>query len=256
MSPPLHNQIARAMAVSRQPDTAKPFMSEAGRHFMESLFAFSRFAHHPDCSCFDAHVLRIGQLVLCLGCTCLATGTLAATAVLVSLFLSHAIPSGWYGTLAFAVIGICLYAPTLLQPFCQRKPFKVVSRFLLGVATPVLCVGGLVLPPLNATGFTARVAFVGIFRLVYKATLRQRARCTPDPCSRCGISTFPFCQDNRPRVISLVAELRRRACPEDAAFVAFAAALAGDNAAGVSADVTSMRALVGKEAQLCHWAKG
>lgn len=243
------------MPVSRQPDTAKPFMSRAGRKSMENLFACPRFAHHPDCSCFDGHVLRIGKLVLCLGCTCLATGVLVATAILVSLFLDHGMPDGWCATLVFVVTGVCLYAPTLLQPFCQWKPFKGASRFLLGAAIATLGAGGLVLPPLNAFGFTARAVFMVGFWLVCKATLRQRARWTPDPCSRCGASVFPFCQDNRPRVVSLVAELRRNAGPEDAAFVAFAAALAGDDAAGVSVDVTSMRALVGEEAKMCHWTE-
>jgi len=231
-------------------------MSQAGRRFMDLLFAFPRFAHHPDCSCFDAHVLRIGQLVLCLGCTCLAAGALSATVILFLLFLSHGIPSGWHGTIAYAVMGICFYAPTLIQPFCQRKPFKIMSRFLLGAATAVLSVAGLVLPPLDAIGFAARVAFVVIFRLVYMATLRQRAQWTPDPCSRCGNSVYPFCQDNRPRVISLVSELRQQAGPEDAAFVAFAAALAGEDTAGASVDVTTMRGLAGKQATQCHWGEG
>ena len=249
------NLSAKVMSLSQQNDSVKPFLSRAARRFMDSLFAFPRFAHHPDCSCFDAHVLRIGQLVLCLGCTCLAAGALSATAILLLLFLSHGIPSGWHGTIAYAVTGICFYAPTRIQPFCQQKSFKISARFLLGIATAVLCVGGLVLPPLDATGYAARVAFVVIFRWVYTATLKQRAKWTPDPCSRCVNSVYPFCQDNRPRVISLVAELRQQAGTEDAAFVAFAAALAGDDTLGASVDVTTMRALVGKRSTPCHWGE-
>jgi len=243
------------MAFVRETDAAKPFLSQAGRRFMDLLFAFPRFAHHPDCSCFDAHVLRIGQLVLCLGCTCMAAGALSATAILFLLFLSHGIPSGWRGTIAFVVIGVCLYSPTLFQPFCQQKPFKIIARFLLGAATAVLSVGGLVLPPLDAIGFAARVAFVVIFRWVYMTTLKQRAKWTPDPCSRCGNLVYPFCKDNRPRVVSLVADLRQQAGAEDAAFVVFAAALAGDDTLGASVDVTTVRALVGKRSTPCHWGE-
>jgi len=107
--------------------------------------------------------------------------------------------------------------------------------------------------PLDAIGFAARLAFVVIFRWVYMATLTQRAKWTPDPCSRCGNLVYPFCQDNRPRVVSLVADLRQQAGAEDAAFVAFAAALAGDDTLGASVDVTTVRALVGKRSTPCHW---
>ena len=230
-------------------------MTPAGRQFMERLFALPRFAHHPDCRCFDAHVLRIGHLVLCLGCTCMAAGALAATAILAWLFLSRGIPGGWYGTLACAVTGVCLYVPTLLQPFCQYKPYKIIARFLLGAATVVLVAGGLVLPPLDATGCAARAVFVIAFRFVARATLRQRSRCTPDPCVRCGTSVYPFCQDNRPRLVSLVGELRQCAGPEDAAFVAFASALAGDETSGVSVEVTTLRVLMGKQSEPCHWGE-
>lgn len=228
-------------------------MSDAGRRFMDGLFALPRFAHHPDCACYDSHVLRIGGLVLCLGCTCMAAGAVAAAGLLAGARLcGGGVAGGWAGTLTLGAAGLALYAPTPFQPFVQRKPFKIVARLLLGAAVVALGTAGLLLPPLDAPGLVFRVAFVIMFRTVFRATLRQRARFTPDPCARCRPTAYPFCAANRQRVAGLLEELRRSSGPADADFVAFASALAGDPASEATVEVTTLQALGRPPATPCH----
>lgn len=233
----------------------RPFMGDAGRAFMDQLFSMPRWAHHPACPCYDAHVLRCGPVVLCLGCTCMAAGGVAAAAVLICVWMHDPrVTAGWPATLAGVACGVTLYGPTLFQPFWQRKPFKIVARFMLGAAVVVLGVAGLLLPPIDVAGFAFRAVFAAVFRIIFTATLRQRARFTPDPCARCQPRAYPFCDGNRDRVAALLAELRRSAGPADAEFVAFAAALAGDPQSGATVEVTTLRTVGLSGAKGCHRA--
>lgn len=221
----------------------QPFMTPVGLWFLDKLFSSPQFAHHPPCRCYDDHVLRCGRFILCLGCTCMLAGASLGIAALACSLVQQIVGFGWHGAMPAIGAGVGLYLPTLLQPFWQWKPYKIVARFLLGMAVVALFTGGLLLPPLSILGSTARAVFVVTFWLVFKATLRHRASHTPDPCSRCSPAVYPFCQDNRPRVASLLAELRRRAGPGDEQFVSFAAALAGEETAGVQVEVTPLRSL-------------
>lgn len=237
------------------PHTAGPFMSERGRRFMDRLFSSPPLAHHPDCACYDAHVLRCGPFVLCLGCTCMAVGAVVAVALLACAWSRGLGPAaGWVGALAGLTAGLALYAPTLFQPFCQRKPFKILARFMLGAAVVVLGAAGLALPPIEVPGVVFRVAFAAVFWIVFKATLRQRALFTPDPCARCRPAVYPFCAGNRDKVALILDDLRRSAEPADAEFVAFAAALAGDPLSGATVEVTTLHALGHPAAKRCHGA--
>jgi hypothetical protein len=197
--------------------------SPAARWFVAELVRTPRLAHHPTCSCYDHHLLRIGRLSLCLGCTCLTLGFLTATAVALNdlAFLQRVGPWRLIG------LGMALYLPALVQPFWQRKAFKVVSRFLLGGAIACLAFASLFLLPWDPTGWLLRAIFVVVFALVWKATQRLRRRYTPNPCERCPHGSWPFCRGHHERVCALVAELRRRARPEDQPFVDLMAALAG-----------------------------
>lgn len=246
--------VRRVNRLATLSHAGQAFRSPAAIRFMDRLFSTPRLAHHPDCACYDAHVLRFGQFVLCLGCTCMAAGAAAAAVTLIAGWLLGGFSRGWPATPTMGVVGLALYAPTLIQPFCQRKPFKVLARFLLGAAVIVLGTAGLILPPLDAVGLVVRVGFMAAFWIVFKATLRQRARFTPDPCARCRPTVYPFCEGNRQRVAGLLEELRRSAGPDDAEFVAFAAALAGDPASGATVEVTSLHALARPEARACHRA--
>jgi hypothetical protein len=219
---------------------APAFRSEAASWFMERLYSLPALAHHPNCSCFDRHVLRLGRLVLCLGCTCAAAGAVLACVLLAWVYGEATSVVQTTGVTGFMIIGVGLYTPTLLQPFCQAKPYKMLARTMLGMGVVVLWVGALVLLPLDMQGFALRICFVIIFWLVYRWTLWMRGAFTPDPCRRCSSAGYPFCPDNQRRLMTLVRELERRARPEDAAFVAFANALSGGETAGVTVHVATL----------------
>jgi hypothetical protein len=203
--------------------------SPAAKWFVAQLCHTPRFAHHPTCRCYDNHLIRVGATALCLGCTCLAMGATIAIAILGSLCWQYWTELVAIGTWPFVWLGVALYAPALVQPFVQRKSFKIVSRFLLGVAVPCLWFGAIVLLPRDAWGMVLRGVFLLVFWRTYHITQWFRARYTSSACERCSEGAYPFCRDNRDRMISLLDELQARARPEDHQFVDFAAALAGLN---------------------------
>jgi hypothetical protein len=204
---------------------AFPFMSGNGRLFMSRLFALPPFAHHPDCACYDSHLLRVCGHPLCLGCTSMLAGAVLTALILLALWRAHMTPAGWPHALLFGTLGILLFLPTLLQPFRQIKIFKILSRMALGAAVIVLWTAGMLLLPLDPAGWLARLGFVLAFFVTLKATLRFRSRFTPDPSACCSPRRYPFCASNRSRVERLLAELRESASPGDQEFLAFADAL-------------------------------
>lgn len=175
-------------------------MSPALRRFARRLFAHPPLAHHPTCRCYDAHLLRLGPLAVCLGCTCLGLGAVAG------LLACPTVAD--LGPLAVFLLGVVLYLPTLAQPFVRAKPFRAVSRLMLGASLPLLWFGGFALPPLTAAGFGARLGFVLLFAAVFRVSLWMRARFTPRPCDACPHGRYPLCEGNAGRVARLLAELR------------------------------------------------
>jgi hypothetical protein len=238
---------------------APAFHSEAAQWFMGRLFSTPRLAHHPHCRCFDNHVLRLGPLVLCLGCTCVACGACAAACVLLWLCAEKWSLVEEVGTIGFLACGVALFAPTLIQPFFQWKPFKMTARGMLGASIMLLWFGAIVLLPVSLAGFALRFVFVFIFVIVFRLTQWQRLRYASNPCSRCEGMVYPFCSDNRSRLGPLVAQLESKARPEDAPFVAFARAIAGDSADGTSIEIAVLRdcvATTSSRGACAHWPAG
>src|SRR5438445_4423630 len=91
--------------------------SPAACWFIAELFRVPRLAHHPTCRCFDNHLIRLGSIALCLGCTCMALGASVGLATLGWLSLENWAEVKLIGTWGFIGIGIGLYGPTLIQPF-------------------------------------------------------------------------------------------------------------------------------------------
>ncbi|MGL4555238.1 MAG: hypothetical protein ACRC33_29070, partial [Gemmataceae bacterium] len=177
------------------------------RRFARRLFAHPPLAHHPTCRCYDAHLIRVGPVALCLGCTCLGVGVAAG------LLTTPALAGLGAGPLFLAGVG--LYLPTLAQPFVQVRAFKAAARLLLGAAIVLLWLGGFVLPPLTPAGAGVRVGFVALFAAVFRLSMRLRARFTPRPCDICPHGRYPLCEGNTGRVERLLDELRA-ASPADA----------------------------------------
>jgi hypothetical protein len=163
---------------------------------------------------------------------------------------------GWQTSIGLLAVGVVLYAPTLLQPFWQRKSLKIAFRSLLGMAVVFLFAGGMLALPLDAGGLFARVVFLAVFQFVSRETLRHRARFTPDPCDRCEGRVYPFCKDNKPRVVAMLESLREEATPEDYPVVAFASALAEETGTPneVDIEILSFRSTATPGKGRCHGA--
>lgn len=116
-----------------------------------------------------------------------------------------------------------------------------MARFLLGVAVSCLWFGALVLLSWDAWGFLLRCIFALIFWQTYRTTQRIRNRFTSNPCDACPKGAFPFCEDNRKRLVALTRELEARATPDDQDFVNFATALAGLNGSTPNIEIVSLR---------------
>ena len=198
--------------------------SPHSKWFFAKVNEHPRLAHHPLCSCFDNHLIRIGSFTLCLGCTCLSVGAIIAITLLTFWKEQGQVPIALTALLPAWGVGGVLFVPTLIQPFCQLKIFKMCSRACLGVAIVILWYAAILLPEWNTLGVTLRVGFALIFCIVYRITLRFRKRFTADPTATCENGCYPFCGGNERRLANILDRLRDRAEPDDP-FVQFAEAL-------------------------------
>lgn len=174
------------------------FRSRGERHatLLQRLCSIPPFAHHPTCSCFDHHLVRIGRAALCLGCSSLVVGLLLGAAAILATGVLRPevfIRVGW---LSFVGAGILCYVPTLIQPYVQRKCFKITSRMLLGVGIVLLWFGSMALLPATLLGLCLRAIFVGVFFAVVVLTLRFRRAKSSCPSQNCSAKPFPFCREN------------------------------------------------------------
>lgn len=184
-------------------------------HAPVTMLALKPFAHHPDCLCYRSHLLRLGSLPLCLGCTCMVLGMVVASVV---LCLAAVFELEAFNRLTVAqctVSGVALYLPTLGQPFWQWRPFKIVSRFLLGGGVVLLFFGGIVLLPETVTGLAFRMLFVIVFCATLHLSLRLRQQCSASPARNCRHGGFPFCQ-SRDQMIDFISESQHRHCKAQA----------------------------------------
>jgi hypothetical protein len=201
-----------------------PLDSPHSSWFFSVVWKESRFAHHPSCDCYDRHLIRIGDLNLCLGCTCVAVGSLLAVLFLFGLWVSKALPSPLLSFPTTLAIGLTVFMPTLIQPFLQRKLFKLFSRTLLGMSVVLMFYAAIFLLPLTWEGVLLRGGFLAAFCATYRLTQNYRARYTVMPKGKCDKGCYPFCKGNRKRLEMIWQELLERADRDDP-FLPFARAL-------------------------------
>lgn len=103
-------------------------------------------------------------------------------------------------------IGVFLYTPALLQILIQSKPYKVVSRFSLGVSLVFLIYSGLWLTPQSWLGLILKAGFLLIFALVWQLTLKIRSKYAVSPCQQCPEGRFPICSYTATRIPKLAEE--------------------------------------------------
>lgn len=183
--------------------------------FFREVYCQPRFAHHPICDCYDNHLIRLGNHSLCLGCTCVGCGVFLAAVSLLAGWLMEVTPKNLSSWIPTIVWGLLFFLPTLIQPFCQIKIFKIVSRTSLGVSVVLLCYGGLLLLPLNTNGYLLRIFFVVCFFCTYKLTCWHRRKFTREPTTKCDTSCYPFCSGNKVHLTRIYSRLIKRAEKSD-----------------------------------------
>jgi hypothetical protein len=155
-----------------------------------------RWAHHPHCSRHDHHLVRPFGRPLCLGCTCVAIG--------VPLGIGAACAIDWHTwpMAQWIVFHLLLLVPTTMQPLVQKKPFKIVSRTLLGAVSGSYLVSGLFYVVYFNPAWLFKASVLFAFFAMSKLLLSWRNRRTADPCSNCPLGVFPTCEWNLPRLLA------------------------------------------------------
>lgn len=181
--------------------------SDDAKWFVRQLFPRNRLAHHPTCRCYDGHLLRIGKLRLCLGCTSLGLGIILS--LVTCGYLYHAGSLRYINGNAYGVFwgGLGMFIPTLIQPFYQFKPFKIFSRFLLGCSIIATLSVVFIAIPWSGTGLALKGVGIAIFLSTINLTLRYRKHFTPPVNCSCK---HPFCESNKANLNQILKALKNR----------------------------------------------
>ena len=94
-----------------------------------------------------------------------------------------------------------LVAPTGVQPFLQAKPFKIVSRTLLGVAASSYWLSGVLYVQFPVSKPVAVLVMAVAFAIVLAGLTDLRRRFPADPCRDCPLGRYPTCEWNLPRLL-------------------------------------------------------
>jgi hypothetical protein len=158
--------------------------------------SFLPFAHHPHCDRHSHHLIWVAGRPLCLGCTGLYFG--------VPLGAVAAWWWDWHGMslVAWMVLHWILLAPTALQPFVQKKLYKICSRVLLGVACGSYFVSGLFKVSYFDNAWLWRFSVLLAFGCFFSALYLWRLKHFDDPCVNCPLGRFPTCDWNMPRLLA------------------------------------------------------
>jgi hypothetical protein len=157
--------------------------------------AFLAGAHHPHCDRYSHHLIWIGRRPICLGCMSAAIGALLGLLAAFSITWANVSVGAW------ALGHLLALSPTAVQPWVQRKYFKMWSRALLGATVVSYSVTGalLIRVPVNRPLWLLLMALM--FWAVYAALCRLRDSQTDDPCEACPLGRYPTCDWNLPRLL-------------------------------------------------------
>lgn len=144
-------------------------------------------AHHPTCKRYSNHLIYIKGHPFCLGCFFMYSGMLAGL-IIVNLI-------SWKTITFPSLVGIhlLLLIPTAIQPWFQNKIFKVVSRFILGVATSSYFVSSFFYVQIPFTRWIFYLLVLVIFYPLLFLFLFLRKRFTENPCHTCSIADLQNC---------------------------------------------------------------
>lgn len=192
-----------------------PPSSLSSRWFISKFFAIPILAHHPTCKCFNHHLIRIGSNSFCLGCSSLAMGVIFFMSLLISTILFRPLEIKELNPWLVVSIGSSFTAFTFIQPFFQKKWFKILSRTFLGFGISMLWFGAIGLFPYDKMGFILRGVFIPIFILMFKLSLIFRNLYTIKTICNCGLNAYPYCPENQLRNKNLFKQFLKKADKND-----------------------------------------
>lgn len=166
---------------------ATPSELRAAERWLTSLTRLPRFAHHPACGYWSNHLIRVGSVPLCLGCSCMAVGMVIGLVAVYPLLVTAV------GPLTLFAMGVLCYVPTIAQIYVQRYVFKMAARSALGIGVVLALGAALFGHSWASVGAAWNLLFLLIFVGLLVGTLRWRARRLDIPCQRCPEGRFPFC---------------------------------------------------------------
>ena len=181
--------------------------SDDAKWFVRQLFPNNRLAHHPVCRCYDGHLLRIGKLHLCLGCTSLGLGILLSLVTCGYLYHAGLLPHINGNAYGVFFGGILMFIPTIIQPFYQVKLFKIFSRFLLGCSIFATLSVVFIAIPWSGAGLALKGIGIAIFLSTINLTVRYRKHFTPPVICSCK---HPFCESNKANLNQILNALKHR----------------------------------------------
>lgn len=153
-------------------------------------------AHHPHCERHHHHLVRVFGRPLCLGCTCLYSGMILGASASLALPWSALSPPAWLLACSLLVL------PTALQPWVQRRGFKLFARTALGVGVALYWVGLLGRLELPIDRLAAIAWGTAWFAACVAALMKVRLRRMDDPCSRCPLGRYPTCEWYLPTLLA------------------------------------------------------
>lgn len=165
--------------------------------FLSDLQKLQPLAHHPSCKYHRNHLVWLGKVPLCMGCTMMSLGAVIGL-MLIPVFDLSTIPFE-----NLLIIGVLLYIPAIIQIKVQVRSYKLLARTLLGISVIFLVYAGLWLTPWSLVGIILRFGFAGVFLTVWMLTLRLRAKLTDSPCDNCPEGRFPICSYTNSRMQKL-----------------------------------------------------
>lgn len=153
-------------------------------------------AHHPHCGHYEHHLIWVMGRPLCLGCTSMYLGIIIGLPIAIKV-THQQLPFPNWALLHY----LLLLGPTFLQPYIQKKIFKIYARFSLGVCITSYWISGVLFfdPQINIWLF--RSLLVTAFLLLYKFLFFLRDRYLDDPCEICPHGVYPTCTWNISNVI-------------------------------------------------------
>jgi hypothetical protein len=170
------------------------------------------FAHHATCARYDHHLLRPFGVPLCLGCVCMYSGIAVTSAILFFFVGIHlpgdsavAGPSSMPFVLSLYAGSLACCAPTFMQPFVQRRWFKIPARLILGAGL-TLSGWAVLSAPWTTEGHVARAVFLLVTYTLYRLAQGLRAKKLDNPCSACPWGAFPLCAHNLPALRTMLAK--------------------------------------------------